>query len=40
LTGFSGSNDLLEDYLRILVSDGLDLKKLQVLCESEPVLVK
>ena len=39
LTGFSGSNDLLEDYLQILVSDGLDLKTLQVLGESEPVLL-
>ena len=29
-TGFSGSNDSLEDYLQILVSAGLDLKELQV----------
>ena len=39
LTGFSGPNDLLEDYLQILVSDGLDLKTLQVLGESEPVFL-
>ena len=39
LTGFSGSNDSLEDYLQILVSAGLDLKTLQVLGESEPVLL-
>ena len=39
LTGFSGSNDSLEDYLQILVSAGLDLKTLQVLGESEPVLI-
>ena len=39
LTGFSGSNDSLEDYLQILVSAGLDLKELQVLGESEPALL-
>jgi hypothetical protein len=39
LTGFSGFNDLLEDYLQILLSDGLDLKTLQVLGESEPVFL-
>jgi len=39
LTGFSGSNDSLEDYLRILVSGGLDLKTVQVLGESEPALL-
>ena len=39
LTGFSGSNDSLEDYLRILVSGGLDLKTVQVLSESEPALL-
>ena len=39
LTGFSGSNDSLEDYLRILESGGLDLKTLQVLGESEPALL-
>ena len=38
-TGFSGSNDSLEDYLQILVSAGLDLKELQVLGESEPALL-
>ena len=38
-TGFSGSNDSLEDYLQILVSAGIDLKVLQVLGESEPVLL-
>ena len=37
-TGFSGSNDSLEDYLQILVSAGIDLKELQVLGESESVL--
>ena len=39
LTGFSGSNDSLEDYLQILVSAGIDLKVLQVLGESEPALL-
>ena len=39
LTGFSGSNDSLEDYLRILASSDLDLKTLQVLGESEPALL-
>ena len=39
LTGFSGSNDSLEDYIQILVSAGLDLKTFQVLSESEPVLL-
>ncbi len=39
LTGFSGSNDSLEDYLRILVSGGLDFKTVQVLGESEPALL-
>jgi len=38
-TGFSGSNKSLEDYLQVLLSAGLDLKKLQVLGESEPVLL-
>jgi hypothetical protein len=38
-TGFSGSNDSLEDYLQILVSAGIDLKTVQVLGESEPVLL-
>ena len=38
-TGFSGSNDSLEDYLQILVSAGIDLKALQVLGESEHVLL-
>ena len=38
-TGFSGSNDSLEDYLQILVSAGIDLKTVQVLGESEPALL-
>ena len=38
-TGFSGSNDSLEDYLQILISAGIDLKALQVLGESEHVLL-
>ena len=39
MTGFSASNDSLEDYLQILVSAGIDLKVLQVLGESEPALL-